>query len=87
MPLYSIDVKICGTAYIKAESEAEAMAKTKRLKDAWISSDPRDGGGDIPISGAPFNSDDMPEISLSPAMTCCGLWDEHSKPELQDDDE
>lgn len=72
MNLYSIDVQIAATAYIKANSEAEARAKAAALKDE----NPAilDSEGDVEISGASFDDPSLPDVSLSPAMTIKGLW-------------
>lgn len=67
MNLYSIDVRLCATAYITAETEEEAMQKAR---DAFSGS-----GGELPTGEADFIIDgstysiDMPEVSLSPAVT------------------
>lgn len=79
MPLYSIDVKICGTVYIKAKSKKEARKKLKKHHDSAIYSTNEGTIGDIygdsiPFSGAHFDSPGLPEISLSPAMTFYGPW-------------
>jgi len=75
MNLYSIDIKICATAYIKAKSEAEALAK---LKAHYGEGD----GAELPIgetehltvSGRTFLDPRLPEISISPAITFHGTW-------------
>lgn len=72
MPVYSIEVQVAATAYIRAKNPAEAMEKAKALKDS--SPDILDSGGDVPVSGARLDSSDLPEVSLSPAMTILGIW-------------
>ncbi len=67
--LYSIDVTLIGTLYIKADGPEEA----KRLAleaclDAGMEMSPR-SGGDIEIFGGAFDSEDLPDVSFSPAMT------------------
>lgn len=79
MKLYSIDIKIYGTAYIKADSEEEALQKAREnLTQVGLEfpchfrdliSDHADGN--IFMTGERFNPD-MPEISFSPAMTSDG---------------
>jgi hypothetical protein len=76
--VYSVEILVCGTAYILAESEAEAAAKAQeafeKSSDASVSS--RTTFGEVPVSGYAFDgdmiADDLPEISLSPALTFCG---------------
>lgn len=72
MKLYSVDVAICATAYIKADSHAEALAAARELYLA--SPDILDSGGDLPVSGTRYSDPDLPDVSLSPAMTCYGPW-------------
>lgn len=36
-----------------------------------------DAGSDVTISGARFDDPDLPEVSLSPAMTLYGPWSKH----------
>jgi hypothetical protein len=76
MPVYRIDVQIAGTAYIKADSEAEAAEKAKTLNDTtlMLQNVLAEGENEVPISGRQFNDPDLPEISLSPAMSCHGVW-------------
>ena len=80
MKLYSIDVKIYGTAYIKADSPEHALEIAENLKNECIYTDTSFEG--VEISGAKFDDPDLPEVSLSPAMTIHGP-DPDAKPELQ----
>jgi len=68
MPLYSIEVPICATAYIEADNPEEARKKAERLKGACLVLQDA-GGSTVPISGLRFDDPDLPKISLSPAMT------------------
>ena len=72
MKLWSIDIQICATAYIKAESPKEAMEIAKGLKD----SNPiiLNSEGDVEVSGLDYDDPDLPNVSLSPAMTIHGVW-------------
>lgn len=65
--LYSVDIKIIGTAYIKAGSakQAREMARNLKMEGLEVSGDPL-------ISGLEYSHPDLPEISLSPAMTLYG---------------
>lgn len=83
--LYSIDIKVVATAYIKADSEEEALEKVKGLHLDGI-----EVSGDI-ISERQFDDPDLPEISLSPAMTLYEPIDDHAElidiPEDEEDEE
>lgn len=70
--VYSINVMIIGTAYIKAGSEAEAIATAAR----YVRDEP---GLEVEddeqmVSGRRYDDPDLPEFSLSPAMTLTSLW-------------
>lgn len=71
MNVYSIDIRLAATAYIKAGSKAEALAKAKSLHgDCLNLEDPTQS--DVEISARRYDDPDLPEVSLSPVMT---LWD------------
>lgn len=76
MAVYSIDVRIYGTAYIKARSEAEARKKlAKAIKDdsgQLHLADDAGGSEDLPVCGRQFDDPELPAVSLSPAMTVVG---------------
>jgi hypothetical protein len=78
--LYSIDIKIYGTAYIKADSEEKALEIAKSLHMDGIELR-EDRDAEIPITGQRFDDPDLPELSLSPAMTLYGP-DEDVTPDL-----
>lgn len=69
MPVFSIDVPIVATAYIRAATaeEAERIA-SKQLHYAVLHA-VATSGSEVLISGAAFDSPDLPEVSLSPAMS------------------
>lgn len=67
MNVYSVELLICATAYVKANSKEEAMRKVRKL--AGQSPRIEDSGGDVPISGFQYADPRLPEVSLSPAMT------------------
>ncbi len=74
MPIFSIDVNICATAYVVAATEEEARVKAAaELTDVFVEV-PLAREADLPISDADFDAEDFPEISLSPAMTIHGIW-------------
>lgn len=70
MPLYSIEINIVATAYIKADTVQQAMKIAKDMKNCTPALD--SDGGDFPISGRDFSDPDLPEVSISPAMTIHG---------------
>ncbi len=70
--LYRIEVKIVGTAYVRATTKKQAREKLAAnigaiYADDWDGSEPE-------ISSARFDAPDFPDISLSPAMTVQGLY-------------
>lgn len=95
--LYAIDVQLIATLYVKADDAAEA----KRIAlDACLDAGmemSRHSGGDIEIFGGAFDSEDLPDVSFSPAMTvmtptgeawlAAGADELHGGDEDEDDDE
>jgi hypothetical protein len=84
MPLYSIDVRIYGTAYIRADNAAEAQAAADGLKGCCFEFPQGYIGDDVEISGRQYDDPDLPDLSLSPAMTCHGP-DEGATVDVADD--
>lgn len=75
MTLYRIEVKICGTAYIKAESPEAAMeVANQSLSDRGfvVCEDPVDE--DAFVSELEYDDPRLPNVSLSPYMTVKGAW-------------
>lgn len=68
MKLYSVDIPITATAYIKANSAEEALKRASSLALLGIEF-PEDLEREVPISGRMYDDPNLPEISLSPAMT------------------
>jgi len=68
--LYNADITITATAYVVAENEDEARAKISALHNTGIEfSDRRQQvSDDLFVTGETYGID-MPELSLSPAMT------------------
>jgi len=91
--VYSVDVKIYATAYIRADSEDEARKIAAALKLGSLELRTEDYAGessdgtDIAISGAQFDSDALPDLSLSPAMTIYGPDDDADFECVHDDAE
>jgi len=75
MNLYSIDVRVYATAYIRAGSEEAALAIAKGLKDSALELNEQ-WGGDMVITGLTFDNPDLPDVSLSPSMTIIGPADD-----------
>jgi hypothetical protein len=73
MKCFSVDVRIIATAYILAETEEEAQKKAHALINESLEFSSRRQliGDDVWMTGETYNRD-MPEVSLSPAMTCHG---------------
>jgi hypothetical protein len=82
--IFRIDVQIAGTAYIKADSEEDAMMKVTTLNNSTLTVEDGLDGSDVPISGRRFTDPLLPQISLSPAMTLHGVWP-GAEPEDVDD--
>ena len=76
MKVFSCEVSLCATAYIKAENEAEAKAKFfanfGTLTKSENIEDVRDTVSDARLDG---DEEDFPEISLSPCMASYGPYD------------
>lgn len=85
MNLYTIELKICATAYIKAGNADEALTMAKDLVGDGIELTP-DEYAELPISGKRFDDEDLPEISLSPAMTIDSLWNPEGDVTLSEED-
>jgi hypothetical protein len=82
MKLFSITVKLAATAYIKAESEEEAMS----ILEEEIGSGTTFPDIDEFVDGSDYSdSKYMPEFSLSPAMTSYGVFDSDETMELVDE--
>lgn len=69
--VFSVEIQINATAYIRAESDEEALKTANALfarerdatvKGAWSL-------GDIPVTDVAFNSRYLPAVSLTTAMT------------------
>lgn len=88
--VYSIDLPVTVTAYIRADSEEEAR---KILRDEYLTP----GGGEVAtadgtrsdnsilISGARFDSEHLPPISISPAITFTMAAEQELEVELVED--
>jgi hypothetical protein len=75
--IYQVDVDICATVYVRASSPEEAMQKLHAAlpRDTFDLEVKGAGNCEIEISGARFDSADLPEVSMSPAMTGYKLTD------------
>ena len=79
--VFDFDVRICGTAYIRAETEeaAREIVRGMRLDSLELIEDRE---AEIPISGQHLDDENLPDVSLSPAMTIWGLEDEQPEKAL-----
>lgn len=68
MAVFSIDIPVYATFYIRADDEEEARKIAADLKGDAIELRV-DEDADIPISQRQFYDPDLPELSMSPAMT------------------
>ena len=68
MNIYSVDIRIWATTYVRAKSQAEAFRIARGLTGTSIElrDDPHTN---IPICGCEFDNPDLPDISLSPIIT------------------
>lgn len=69
MSTYSIPVTIYATVYVKAQSKDEAIALARKIENACI--EVREGfvTDALEVSGRDFDDAELPNVSLSPAMT------------------
>lgn len=77
MTIYSIDLKVAATAYIRANSKEEAIQAIKDEIGKY--------GTDLidfETSERKFDDPELPDISLSPAMTVWGPWGDWNDMEL-----
>lgn len=68
MPLFNATVPLFATVYVKAKSVAEAQRKIAALRDTGFEM-PEDEHAELPITGMAYNDPDLPDLSLSPAVT------------------
>lgn len=69
MKLYQADIPIWATAYVRANSPEEAKAKIiAAAKDRAFEFE-EDDDEELPISGKSFDDPELPDVSLSPAMS------------------
>lgn len=77
MAVWNLDLKVCATAYVVADTAEEALAKLRAhftMHDSTplevLGLEVDEGcAGDFEISGSTYDDEDLPEISLSPSMT------------------
>lgn len=70
MPVYGCDVKIAGTAYVKAQNQKEAKQKLAAWieENGWIEVEGDD------ISNSRYDDPELPEVSFSGSMTLKGVY-------------
>jgi hypothetical protein len=76
--VFAVDIKIWATAYIRAVDEEEAIEKLQSLRNESLelpNTDWADEDEEIigpRISGRQYDDPELPEVSLSPAVTIDG---------------
>ncbi|MCK0441216.1 hypothetical protein MUG78_17595 [Gordonia alkaliphila] len=71
--LYSADIVVAATAYVKARSESEArQILVDATKDYTVINAEGADCEEIPITGSQFDDPDLPVVSMSPIMTVQG---------------
>jgi hypothetical protein len=84
MAIYRQDVKICATAYIRADSAEEAARIVKEKLSDTGAELPVGEGIEIAVSDRMFNDPRLPDVSLSPAVSFYGAWDRLSPEDVDD---
>lgn len=75
MKIWNCDIKICATAYVRAESEDEARALIdEHFGEGEMGILPSGDGGAVTVSGLWFDAPNLPDVSISPAVTFYGPW-------------
>lgn len=64
MKLYSIPITVYATVYVRADNEDDAYSEACKLRDM-----PIEVTGDALISDLRFDDPDLPDVSISSAMT------------------
>lgn len=80
--LYAIEIKVCATAYIKADSPEQALA---HVEDLHLTGWELSKYAGEPISGLQFDDPNLPSYSVSPVMTVHGPWDSRDTPDMVHD--
>jgi hypothetical protein len=83
MKVFSRDIMICGTAYVRAENADAAELLFQGMRDTSLEFS-EGSTGDHEISGAHLDSPSLPDESFSPAMSVVGPV-VGGAPELQHD--
>ncbi len=65
MSIYSQEIVVAATVYIRADNAQAAKEIAKTLNGMCIEGE----DGDIPISGLKFDNPALPDLSVSPSMT------------------
>lgn len=69
MNVYSMEMWLAATIYVKAKNARQA----KKLAKAWAEDTYEFSADEVQISDKSFSNPDLPEVSLSPAMTGWGF--------------
>jgi hypothetical protein len=85
MPIYSQDIRLCATAYVRAESAEEAARLiSEHFGEGETAELPTGQGLYVDVSGARFDVPSLPDVSISPAVSFYGPWGDDA-PERADD--
>lgn len=68
MNVYSFEVVLHATLYVKAENKAEALLLATSAADGAVI-EVNHASGDIEVSGRMYSDPELPEVSLTPAMS------------------
>lgn len=74
--VYSIDVPLWATAYIKADSPEEALKIAQAQARGYVEVSGAEPDSDVAISGLRTDDPELPDVSLSPAMTIHRVGDD-----------
>lgn len=70
MKVYSVDIKLAATVYVRADNAKEARRMASNFSKNCFEFRGED------ISSLEFDDPRLPDVSLSPAMTGHGIWPE-----------
>ena len=70
--VYTADIKLCATAYIRAKSQAEARRILQEQYGKHSSLELFTD--DVVVSDRSYESERLPEASISSRLTCYGAW-------------
>lgn len=81
MKVFSVLITIYATAYVKADTEEQALERANELKDWSLEITEQ---GNAMFSGLAFSDPALPTISLSPAVTIADVEDDAFVEEVEE---